>query len=176
MKILDLGCGKSKYSGAIGVDFSDRHSPDVVHDLNVFPYPFPDSEFDLIVMNNVLEHLDDVLSVMREVHRICKSGGGRVKVIVPYFRSIWAFIDPTHKHCFTVDSFSYFDPQSPICQRYDYVDYRFFIENIIFNESLKTAWWKKPFLWFANKQPIRYELYLSHLIPMDDITYNLKKA
>ncbi len=37
-RILDLGCGKKKREGAIGVDFSDRHAADVIHDLNVFPY------------------------------------------------------------------------------------------------------------------------------------------
>ena len=34
LKILDLGCGKKKRSGAIGVDYSDRHNADVIHDLN----------------------------------------------------------------------------------------------------------------------------------------------
>ena len=95
IKILDLGCGKKKREGAIGVDFSDRHDADVIHDLNAFPYPFDDDSVDEIYLDNVLEHLDDPLKVMEEVHRICKPNG-LVKVIVPYFRSVWAFIDPTH--------------------------------------------------------------------------------
>jgi hypothetical protein len=40
LKVLDLGCGKKKRSGAIGVDYSDRHNVDVISDLNLFPYPF----------------------------------------------------------------------------------------------------------------------------------------
>ena len=95
-KILDLGCGKKKRPGTIGVDYSDRHDADVIHDLNVFPYPFESDSIDKVYLDNVLEHLDEPMRVMNEVHRITKTGG-EVKVIVPYFRSVWAFIDPTHK-------------------------------------------------------------------------------
>lgn len=174
LKILDLGCGKQKRPGSIGVDYSDRHSADVIHNLNVFPYPFNDDEFDEIYLDNVLEHLDDPMRVMEEVHRICKPGGC-VKVIVPYFRSVWAFIDPTHKHFFTVDSFAYFDPRHLICQRYDYTPARFLVELIVFNETLQNRWTKKLMIKLANKYPHRYEHCLSHLYPLDDITYYLKK-
>jgi predicted SAM-dependent methyltransferase len=53
--ILDLGCGKKKRSGTIGVDYSDRHDADLVHDLNVFPYPFEDDSVDYVYMDNVLD-------------------------------------------------------------------------------------------------------------------------
>lgn len=46
LKVLDLGCGKKKRPGSIGVDFSDRHHADVIHDLNVFPYPFENDSID----------------------------------------------------------------------------------------------------------------------------------
>ena len=174
MKSLDLGCGKKKRPGAIGVDFSDRHDADVIHNLNIFPYPFKDDEFDEIYLDNVLEHLDDPMSVMAEVYRIC-AAGGQVKVIVPYFRSLWAFIDPTHKHFFTVDSFAYYDPCHIICQRYDYVETRFKVERVVFNETLPNRWVKRFIIKLANIWPHRYEYYLSHLFPLDDITYYLRK-
>ena len=174
VKILDLGCGKKKRPGAIGVDYSDRHDADIIHNLNAFPYPFGDDEWDEIYLDNVLEHLDDPMKVMEEVHRICKPGG-QVKVIVPYFRSIWAFIDPTHKHFFTVDSFAYFDPRHSICQQYDYTPARFLVERVVFNETLKNRWTKKIVLSIANKWPNRYEHYLSHLYPLDDISFYLRK-
>jgi SAM-dependent methyltransferase len=176
-KVLDLGCGKKKRLGSIGVDWSDRHDADVIHDLNVFPYPFADNEIDEIFLDNVLEHLDDPMRVMKEVHRISKVNG-KVKVIVPYFRSVWAFIDPTHKTFFTVDSFAYYDPSHIICQRYDYVDTRFKVDRVIFNETLPTSpkhLIKKLVVIIANKWPNRYETYLSHFFPLDDITYYLRK-
>lgn len=173
LKILDLGCGKKKRPGSIGVDYSDRHDADIIHNLNAFPYPFQDNEFDEIYIDNVLEHLDDVFKVMEEVHRISASGAV-VKVIVPYFRSVWAFIDPTHKHFFTVDSFAYFDPAHPICQRYDYTSARFSVEQIIFNENFAGRMVKRVIRSIANRWPRKYEFYLSHFYPLDDITYYLK--
>ena len=105
-KILDLGCGKKKRAGSFGVDWSDRHDADVIHDLYVFPYPFEGASVDMVYIDNTLEHLDDPIAVMGELYRIVKPSG-IVKVIVPYFRSVSAFTDPTHKHFFTVESFSY---------------------------------------------------------------------
>lgn len=173
-KVLDLGCGNKKREGAIGIDFNSRTAADVFHDLNVFPYPLEDESFDEIYLDNTLEHLDDVIRVMEEVHRICKPGG-IVKVIVPYFRSIWACIDPTHKHFFTVDSFAYFDPTHSICIRYAYSLVRFRVEKIVFNETLINRWTKKIVLRFANKWPNRYEHYLSHFYPLDDISFYLRR-
>jgi SAM-dependent methyltransferase len=174
LKALDLGCGNKKRKGAIGIDFNSRTAADVIHDLNVFPYPLEDASFDEIYLDNTLEHLDDVIRVIEEVHRICKHGG-LVKVIVPYFRSIWACIDPTHKHFFTVDSFAYFDPSNPICCRYTYSLARFKVEKVIFNESLRNRWLRKLVSSFANKWPGRYEHYLSHLYPLDDISFYLRR-
>ena len=174
IKILDLGCGNKKREGAVGIDFNDRTAADIVHNLNVFPYPIEDSSFDEIYLDNALEHLDDVMRVMEEVYRICKTGG-LVKVIVPYFRSQWAFIDPTHKHFFTVDSFAYFDPDHIICKRYDYTLARFKTDRKVFNETLKNRWLKKLIVKIANRWPNRYEYYLSHLFPLDDISYYLRK-
>ena len=174
IKKLDLGCGKKKRSGAIGVDYTDRHDADIIHDLNFFPYPFESNEFDEIYLDNVLEHLDEPIRVMEEVHRVCKHNG-IIKVIVPYFRSVWAFIDPTHKHFFSVESFAYYDPSHIICQRYDYVNTRFTVEKIVFNETLINRWFKKPIVKIANRWPHRYESYLSHLVPLDEITYYLRK-
>ncbi len=174
LKILELGCGNKKKPDSIGVDFNDRTEADVIHNLNEFPYPFEDSSFDEIYMDNTLEHLDDVMKVMEEVHRICKSGGF-VKIIVPYFRSKWAFIDPTHKHYFTVESFSYFDPEHIICKRYDYTLARFKLDKIVFNETLESKLFRKLIVKIANIWPVRYENYLSHLYPLDDISFYLRK-
>jgi SAM-dependent methyltransferase len=156
------------------VDFNARSQADIVHDLNVFPYPLRDGEFDEAVLDNCLEHLDNVIRVMEEVHRVVKPGG-LVKVIVPYFRSTWAFIDPTHRHFFSIDSFAYFDPGHPICARYDYTRARFKVDKVVFNETLRNRWLRQRMVNFANRWPARYEHYLAHLYPLDDITYYLRR-
>src|SRR3954462_7038271 len=48
--VLDVGCGSAKWPGAGGLDISAGTDADVVHDLDVRPYPFDDDSFDQILM------------------------------------------------------------------------------------------------------------------------------
>lgn len=107
MKVLDLGCGKRKLKGAVGVDILEYDGVDVVHDLNKFPYPFKDEEFDVINCDNVLEHLDNITDVLRELWRVTKLNG-KIVIKAPHFSNFWAFSDPTHKHFFGYKSFEYY--------------------------------------------------------------------
>ena len=173
LSILDLGCGINKYKGAIGVDWVKRDGVDVVHNLNTLPYPFSDNTFDLIVMDNSLEHLDDVVGVMEEVHRISKIGS-EVRIMVPYFRSRWAFIDPTHKHFFTVDSFAYFDPTSVIHERFGLSDVKFEVISVAFNIGLGGSIVRRLVSKFANSQVGIYERWISIFYPLDELTFVLK--
>lgn len=104
MKILDLGCGRRKTKGAMGVDINPSSAADIIHDLNKFPYPFSNDEFDLIICNSILEHLDDIIKVMEEIHRIARTSA-LIKVITPHFSSTDSFRDLTHKHPFSIHSF-----------------------------------------------------------------------
>ena len=174
-KILDLGCGKKKRSNAIGIDYNERTDADIIHDLNIFPYPLEDNMFEEIYIDNTLEHLDNVIGVMEEIHRICKKDG-LVKIMVPYFRSVYASIDPTHKHYFTAGSFAYFDPNNEICQRYPYSEARFHIESVRFNEGLENGFLKKMIKHFANRFPTVYEFKFSQLLPLDELTFILRKV
>lgn len=100
MKILDLGCGSRKTPTATGVDIDPKSQADVIHDLNVFPYPFEDNTFDEVVTNHVLEHLDDTLAVLNELHRITKNGG-KIKLRVPHYTGVSAWGDLSHKRTFS---------------------------------------------------------------------------
>lgn len=174
LRKLDLGCGNRKREGATGVDFNDRTQADIVHNLNVFPYPFDEGSFDEIYLDNTLEHLDEPLHVMEEVYRLCRPGG-LVKVIVPYFRSPWAYHDPTHTHFFTVHSFAYYDPDHIVCQRYDYTLARFKVEKIRFNETYVNRWTKRLALALAHRWPARYEYYFSQLYALDEVSFYLRR-
>lgn len=109
MKIIHLGCGLKKIEGAVGVDMRSDTQADIIHDLNKFPYPFSNSEFNRVICDNILEHLEDIIKVMEEIHRIAKIGS-KVVVIVPHFSSDDSFTDITHKHFFSRRSFDYFSP------------------------------------------------------------------
>ena len=171
--ILDFGCGNRKRPGSIGIDVNPRTKADVVHDLNAFPYPFADSSFDEVYADNVIEHLAEPVRVMEELHRITK-GDAHVKVIVPYFRSLWAYIDPTHRHFFTVDSFTYYDPAHENNRLYNYSLAQFRIERVVLNENINRGVITGLVKYIANRWPGHYELYLSHLYPLDEITYYLR--
>ncbi len=114
--ILELGCGQVKRcSHSTTVDFNPDSIADVIHDLNTIPYPFQDNDFDIIIAEHVLEHLDDLKRVIEELHRILKPGGV-LYVEVPHFSSSHHFTDPTHRHAFTSRSFDYFIPGTALSQ------------------------------------------------------------
>jgi SAM-dependent methyltransferase len=104
--VLDLGCGRGKLPGALGIDRRANTDADIVHDLDDIPYPFQDDSFDAVVVRHVLEHLDSPLDVLVEVHRITRAGG-TVTIVTPYFSSHTSWADPTHRHHFTSRSFDY---------------------------------------------------------------------
>ena len=172
--MLDLGCGNKKRPGTIGVDYNARVDGDISHDLNCFPYPFELGSVDRIYIDNCLEHLDSPLRVMEEIHRILKSGG-EVKVIVPYFRSPSDFHEPTHKTFYTTESFSYYDPEHPICKRYDYTQAHFKVQKIVFHEHLDSRFIKKLVVRMANRWPSFYENIFSSILPLHEISFYLRK-
>ena len=104
---LNLGAGADKKQGYVNVDWSPLTSPDVVCDLNVFPYPFPDESCELIEAYHVLEHLEKPFAVMRELHRIL-TPGGVLHIKVPHFSR--GMTHAEHEHGFDVTFPLYFDP------------------------------------------------------------------
>jgi SAM-dependent methyltransferase len=107
MKTLDVGCGDRKTKGAVGIDIVALPGVDIVHDLDVYPWPLDDGSFDKVLMLNIIEHLDDTIKAMREVHRILKPGGV-VHIEVVYWNHKYTWSDPQHKHAFTELSWEFF--------------------------------------------------------------------
>lgn len=173
---VDFGCGNSKKEGFIGVDSIPLSGVDIIHDLNKFPYPFENDTIDEIWMDNVLEHLDKPLSVMEELYRISKNNAV-VNIAVPYFRSLYSVIDPTHKNFFSVYWFYYFDPNHVFYSKYNYTKSKFIIEKFEFDrewDGQKKNIIHKVVLWLANKKPESYEHRISHLYPLNSLTYKLR--
>jgi 2-polyprenyl-3-methyl-5-hydroxy-6-metoxy-1,4-benzoquinol methylase len=111
-KVLDIGCGKHKTPGAVGLDNNPRTGADVIHSLDEVPYPFADNEFDMVIGNQVIEHVEDVLAVMAELYRITRPGG-IIRLDTPHYSDIASYTDPTHKHHLTTESFAYFTGKRP---------------------------------------------------------------
>ncbi|GEM_PF-257329 len=106
MKKLNLGSGKEKKEGYVNIDWQELYSPDLSLDLNVFPYPFADGEFEHIEAFHVLEHLDKPFRVMTELRRIL-AAGGKLHIKVPHFSR--AMTHAEHCHGFDVTFPYYFD-------------------------------------------------------------------
>ena len=102
--------------GWVGVDSVAGPTVDIVADLCA-RLPFDDDSVDEMLLSHVLEHLQDPLRVMQELHRIAKAGGSLV-VKVPYGTSDDAWTDPTHIRPYFLGSWAYF--AAPIYWRADY--------------------------------------------------------
>ncbi len=108
MTILNIGCGKVPVEGAVNHDRKKYFDHvDVTHDLDEYPWPWEDEEFDEIQAIAVLEHLKELVQALEECHRILKLGG-RLHIEVPHYKSRIAHDDPTHRWFLSTRSMDYF--------------------------------------------------------------------
>lgn len=156
--VLDVGCGAVKAPGAVGLDVSDDTAADIVHDLDVFPYPIEDQTFDQILLQDVLEHVAHPIRVFEELHRIARPKA-RIQLRTPHFSSVLAYGDPTHKRYFsTIAIRSLAEPRFS-----HYTDVRFRVIHVTLDLWL-------PFRAvgigaLANRFPEPYEKYLAFRFP-----------
>jgi len=148
---LNLGSGGQPLAGYVNVDVNPQ-APEVavVHNLDIYPWPFPDNSASEIVMNQCLEHVIDHNIAMKEIYRLLKPGGV-AKISVPHFTWQFAFHDPTHKHFYGYNTFFYY------ARNCGYFDFKFS------KCSVKIVFGKRLSLWnhlvepFANLFPNVYE-------------------
>lgn len=134
MQKLNIGSGAFKKEGYVNVDLDPLFEPEVVHDLNVRPYPFPDNYFDVIEADHVLEHLEWPLHTIRELHRIARPGA-TIIIRVPHFSR--GFSHPEHKAGFDVSLPYFFD--ASFSARY--------VNDILMElVSMKFHWFGQPYV------------------------------
>lgn len=169
-KKLDFGCGQKKEPGFIGLDGFDSPDVDVVHDFDVFPYPFADNTFDEIVCNSSLEHVDDFMKAVVELHRIA-TPGAVIRVACPHYSGPDAYRDPTHKTFFSYYTFdvfwkgsSYLSPHHGMLKP----KIRMFgspSQKGIFSQAVKAVF---------NRMPRLYERNLCWIFPAKTVYYELE--
>lgn len=118
---LLIGCGATRdkrlgegpeWSGLVTLDSNPVHVPDVVWDLEQLPLPFEDSSFDEIHAYEVLEHTGSqggwrfFFAQWSDFWRILKPGG-MFYGTVPYWESVWAWGDPSHKRVVMQEQFTF---------------------------------------------------------------------
>lgn len=111
-KKLVIGCGLRPKEGAINLDMVPLKGVTAVHNLDNFPYPFDDEQFEYIEAEDVLEHVENLVSVMQELWTILKFGG-KLWIRGPHASyPLQAWRDPTHKRLFVPGSFDMWDPST----------------------------------------------------------------
>lgn len=98
---LHIGCGTNPLRGWLNTDFYPD-SPDVCHVDATRKFPLPNSSFDLVFTEHVIEHLPLAggLNLLAESFRILKPGG-RIRVGTPSMRALIAIYsqpdEPLHR-------------------------------------------------------------------------------
>ena len=126
--LLDVACGLNKKEGFIGIDYVKAKGVDIVHDLNKYPWPIKSNSVDQIHCSHYIEHLphevkgypnkDGWFLFFDEINRILKKPefspespnvpiSGFADFFAPYYSSMRAWWDPTHRRAISEMSFQY---------------------------------------------------------------------
>jgi len=171
MKILDLGCGNNKKSGATGIDYNPSSAADIIHNLDTFPYPLENDLFDDVLAHNILEHVADVPKVMGEIWRSAKNGA-TVEIISPFPSSRWLHADPTHRRAFISKTLDFFIPGKdfygnlPTLAKFELIEVTY--------QKDSCSWWDALLLKLANRFKDHYESYFMYSYQVHAIRFNLK--
>jgi len=109
--------GREKWDGLVTLDANPNCKPDVVHDLDVMPYPFEDNIFDEVHAIHVLEHLGRqgdwkyFFAQWEEIWRITKPDGVFCGV-TPVWNGPWAWGDPSHTRIISLESLAFLDQKA----------------------------------------------------------------
>lgn len=119
--MLNLGAGNRIIAGAVNHDrIKHRKEIQITHDLDVFPWPWADQEFDKVIAAAVLEHLRcTLIQSVNEVWRILKPRGV-LYVKLPFWDADGSYIDPTHYWRFSLRSLEVFDPTTEYGRMYSF--------------------------------------------------------
>ncbi len=110
LRILNVGCGTGgtvplleQFGCVRNIDVSEdaiafmkKRGYEAYH-VDGVELPYPDDSYDLVVACDVLEHIDDDVSALREWRRVLRAGGG-VLLTVPAYQWLWSGHDVNLHH------------------------------------------------------------------------------
>ncbi len=99
-----LGCdAQSYFSLEIKPVFLQRTKKKfnvIKYDLEIGVLPFPDNTFDVVLLTNILEHLNNHVKISKEAYRVLRVGG-KLYASVPSENSHYVWDDFTHRRGYT---------------------------------------------------------------------------
>ena len=100
---LDIGCGKRKKQGFIGIDIDKDSDADII--ASVLDLPFNTNSVDEIYSSHLVEHFnpEEVKKFFSEIYRVLKKGNhASLKVDTDWTKNRLLRKDLTHKHRYSV--------------------------------------------------------------------------
>jgi ubiquinone/menaquinone biosynthesis C-methylase UbiE len=179
---LDVGCGKDKIEGAVGIDRVRLPGVDIVADLNVLPWPVESSSVDHLVCKHVISHLNDFVATIEEMHRVVRPGG-LVEILAPHYTSDNANTDPTIRTRAGIRTMNYFCPQYAFkFQYYSQVRFDMVHREISFREALTDFRSRTKsniarligLEWLVNRFPRVYERFFAYMLPASEVYFKLR--
>lgn len=171
--VLNLGCGRRRIPGALGVDCVALPEVDQVVDLERFPWPFADDSVARIYAYHWLEHVPDFLGTLAEIQRVCRAGA-RLHVEAPHYSCVGAFGDPTHRRFFAYKSFDQFsghDESDPLAYTWATpARFRILRRRLSFGRAHRLLGIET----WANRYPNLYENFCAYLFPARLLHYTLE--
>lgn len=172
---LNLGCGHLIIPDAINCDIIKLKGVDLILNLN-YCLPFKNNSIDEIICFEVLEHVDNLIGTVRELHRILKTDR-LLKIKVPHFTYFGAIADPTHKRQFSWFTFDYFLASH---RKNYYFDFGFssIQKKLLFYQSQtkeRYFLWNIPIEYAFNKIPRVYEGSFLKIFPAFMLSVILRK-
>lgn len=122
---LDIGSGENCQKGFVSLDKRALPNIDIIHDLEIFPYPLPDECCLTIIGSHIVEHIKPWLMIdfMNELWRIMKPAG-QLAFSHPYGVNSFFVQDPTHCNPCNQATWQYFDPTYPLYDIYSSFPWR----------------------------------------------------
>jgi len=95
---IDMGCGRCKKEGYIGVDCIEFEGVDLVLDAGKEKWPWKNNSVEDVYCSHMMEHLEPAerIHFVNELYRVLKKGK-EAWIQVPYWGSARAYGDLTHK-------------------------------------------------------------------------------
>jgi len=168
MKKLNLGCEREYKEGWINLDFDRRVKADIYWDLNKYPYPFKNNEFDEILASSVLEHLDNIYKAMMGLYRVSKDKG-IIYIYSPHCSCpCLSWIEFEHKNAFSYMSFGEWFVNKELYPYFEVLKKKIVFTRINFKFLNKIL---NPLI---NMFPILYERIFSGILQSSGIVFVLR--
>ena len=106
---MNLGSGYRKLDGFVNIDNREECEPDLCIDIIDEGLPYEDSTVDYVFAQDFLEHIppEYVVSLIEEIYRVLKPGG-TFEHLTPSTDGRGAFMDPTHRSWWNINSWLYY--------------------------------------------------------------------